>query len=48
MKKIFKKQEKPLVSVIRAVNRINDHLNKETARSVVWDGRSITHSSITS
>jgi len=48
MKKIFKKQEKSSISVIRAVNRINNHLNKETARAIVWDGRSITYSSITS
>ncbi|MDP6168418.1 MAG: hypothetical protein QF780_00285 [Candidatus Marinimicrobia bacterium] len=48
MKNIFKKQERSSISVIRAVNRINGHLNKETSRSIVWDGRSITHSSITS
>jgi len=48
MKNIFKKQKKSSVSVIRAVIRINEHLSKEISRSIVWDGRAITHSSITS
>ncbi len=47
MKNIFKKQRRSSISVIRAVNRINNHLNKETARSIVWDKKSITYSSIT-
>ena len=48
MKNILKKQKSSSISVIRAVNRINEHLDKETSRSIVWDGRSITYSSITS
>ena len=48
MKSIFKKQKKSSISVIRAVNRINAHLNNEISRSIVWDRSSITNSSITS
>ena len=50
MKDIFCKQDKKqtAISVIRAITRINDHINRQAPCSIVWDGRSIIHSSITS
>ena len=36
------------ISVIRAMTRINDHINRQASRSIVWDRRSILHPSITS
>ena len=46
----FYKQDKKhaSISVIRAITRINDHINRQASRSIVWDRRSILHPSITS
>ena len=43
MKNVFKKKVKSSTSVIRAINRINRYSSKETSRSIVWDGKSITY-----
>ena len=50
MKYRFKKQvqKKTSLAVIRAVSRLNDHAHQTSSRSIVWDGKSITHLSITS
>ncbi len=50
MKYILKKQDKKRVSsvVLRAIARINDYENRKAYCSVVWNGKSINHFSITS
>lgn len=47
--KFYKQDNKQAsISVIRAMTRINDHINRQASRSIVWDRRSILHPSITS
>jgi len=50
MKYFFKKQNKEKVSeaVFRAVSRLNKYENEKATRSIVWNGKSINYTSITS
>ena len=50
MKYFFKKQSKEKVynAVLRAVSRLNKYEQQKVARSIVWNGKSINYTSITS
>jgi hypothetical protein len=50
MKYLKKKKDKKKASfeVLRAVSRLNSHKRKISSESIVWDGRAIINSSVTS